>query len=127
VERRPGGLRSTRIAFPILGTDRRGYTRRNWVGINPFVSLSGIEATFSRGPHGRTDIALRLDRTRSLGWGAYFLSIAGLIAVVAPWPARLILVTIISLFLLGNWFMVPRLVRAEVQACLAVPSAPRTS
>ena len=63
VNREGGGVRSLRTPMPLLNVDSRLYSRRNWVGINPFVLLTAIEirATAS---DGGTLLNVSVDRRR---------------------------------------------------------------
>ena len=41
-------ITSTDIPLPILSLDRRMYTRKNWMGINPFIFITSIKVSLSK-------------------------------------------------------------------------------
>lgn len=42
IEREEAGVRSIRTPIPMINVDPRLYSRRNWVGINPFAVHSAL-------------------------------------------------------------------------------------
>jgi len=66
--------------FPFFNFDRRAYSRRNWVGINPFVYISGIKIIL-KSRENFTALTIELDRMRSYAILVCFLIFIGISAV----------------------------------------------
>jgi hypothetical protein len=63
VSREGNGVRSLRTPIPLLNVDARLYSRRNWVGINPFALLTAVELT-TAASNGGTVVNVSIDRRR---------------------------------------------------------------
>src|SRR5438874_724151 len=63
VNREEGGVRSLRTPTPLISLDPRLYSRRNWVGINPFALLTAIEMRTTVSSSG-TVVDVSIDRRR---------------------------------------------------------------
>lgn len=59
-------IRSLKTPVTLLSVDPRMYTRRNWVGINPFVFISGINVTLNGGSSKGTVIDVNINQTRGV-------------------------------------------------------------
>ncbi len=59
-------IKSTHIPFPIVGFDKKMYTRKNWVGINPFIYISSIEMFFRESTTKETQIDISIDQYRTI-------------------------------------------------------------
>ena len=51
--------------LPLMSYDRRSYSRRNWVGINPFVFVSGVKILIESNQANLCDLTVVLDKKRS--------------------------------------------------------------
>jgi hypothetical protein len=80
----PNSLRSTSIPFPIVNFDRRMYTRKNWVGINPFIFISGIEMFFTESNTKETQVDVTIDEYRTIVMYLCYLCLILLVAVALP-------------------------------------------
>lgn len=110
-------LRSTNIPQPILGFDRRLYSRRKPVGLNPFVFFDQV--TFDFGDtDGRTQIQMHLGLKRALMWAIAATVLLVAVAMRAPVGITLLLAAMTtlgaSLFLYAAFAMAKR----EVRDCL---------
>lgn len=65
VAREENRVRSLRTPIPLLNVDPRLYSRRNWVGINPFALLTAVEMTTTASNDG-TVVNVVIDRRRIL-------------------------------------------------------------
>lgn len=63
IEREEAGVRSLRTPIPLINVDPRLYSRRNWVGINPFALLTGFRMTMAAS-EGGSSIDVSIDRRR---------------------------------------------------------------
>ena len=74
-------LKSTSTPIVFVNVDRRLYSRNNWVGLNPFVFVSGIDVNVSAADSdGSTVIDVVINQRRTL---AICGLIVGLVLVVA--------------------------------------------
>src|SRR6266481_3671116 len=84
VAREENRVRSLRTPLPLLNVDPRLYSRRNWVGINPFALLTAIEAK-ANASSGGTIVDVSIDRRRII----LLLVLEALVAIAtafnAPW------------------------------------------
>jgi hypothetical protein len=118
VERSANALNSTKVKLPWMGVDRALYTRRNWIGLNPFVWLTGIRAGCTPGSDGRTVVTLVLDRRRTILWVACWFALVGIVSLQAPLPGALAVLAVVALANMVGWLLGPVLVRNEVEAQL---------
>src|SRR5690348_398355 len=63
IEREEAGVRSLRTPIPLINVDPRLYSRRNWVGINPFALLTSFKMTLAAS-EGGSSIDVSIDRRR---------------------------------------------------------------
>lgn len=59
-------IRSLKMPMTLLNIDPRMYTKRNWVGINPFVFISGINVTLNGESPKGTVIDVNINQTRGV-------------------------------------------------------------
>lgn len=64
VERSLDAICSTRIPAPLLGIDPRLYSRRNWVGMNPFLCLSSVVVRLLPDANKPAQVEITLSRAR---------------------------------------------------------------
>ena len=79
-------LVSTATPIVILSVQTRLYSRKNWVGLNPFVYITAIRVDCKRDGSNGTTIELRINRRRALLWVVYWAICAGLVARGLPEP-----------------------------------------
>jgi hypothetical protein len=121
-EREGLSVRSVDIPLPLLNFDRRLYSRRNWVGINPFMLASEVEATAAPANGGGTLVVVNVDRLRLLGQLAIAVAVVLSIVVVAPLPGLAAAVFALGLCLLQfRWSHT--LLRSEMKQALGVGSS----
>jgi len=94
VNREQSGVRSLRTPIPLISVDPRLYSRRNWVGINPFALLTAIEmrATASSGG---TVVDVSIDRRRIMLLLVLEAAIVLSLAFKAPWLPTLIVAAVL--------------------------------
>ena len=109
-------IASTRTPFAIFGVERKIYTRRNWVGINPFVFISGVQVGFVNAGEQRR-MRVQVNRTRSFLF-AMFWPICVFFATrqVAPFVLRIAVVAGVAIiaWLIVAEFLGGRLLRGEI-------------
>jgi hypothetical protein len=69
---------STRTPIALLSFQRILYSDRNWVGLNPFTYISGINVRCRPVRSGLTEIIAQVDRSRTFLWVAYWFCASGL-------------------------------------------------
>jgi hypothetical protein len=57
---------STQTPIVFVNLDPRLYSRRNWVGLNPFAHVSGIDVRCESGSNGLTRVVVRVNRFRAV-------------------------------------------------------------
>jgi hypothetical protein len=110
-------IKSTHVPFPILNIDKRMHTRKNCVGINPFIFISGIEIFLKEINTRKTQIDISVDQDRAILIYLFILCITLLVALTIP-----ILWIGISLFLFIGIFTrffvfnicIKRLIKSEI-------------
>ncbi len=121
VEYRSAGLSifSTRTPIALLSFDPKLYSRANWVGLNPFTFVSGIDVRCESGTNGVTKISVHIHQFRTVVWVLFWASCSGLAASAMPLPGGVILfvgVTLAAWF--GLRFLGGSLIRNEIRDCL---------
>lgn len=122
VQYRTEGLRilSTSTPVALLSAQRTLYSNRNWVGLNPFAFVSGVDLRCHLGKSGRTEITIQVNKLRTFLWVAFWSCCSGLTAVGLPQPEGAILFISVSLtawFALVS-FLSGYLIRKEIAGCL---------
>lgn len=104
VEYRAAGLSvtSTRTPIVFVNFDPRLRSRSNWVGVNPFVCVSGIDVRCESGGNGLTRVILRINRFRAVFLLAWWVVLSFVAAFSMTEPAG-------ALFFIGSvcasWFV----------------------
>lgn len=123
VARQDNGLRSARTPVPLLNVDPRLYSRRNWVGINPFALVTSVEA-ITRAVSGGTVIDVSIDRRRMVMLLIFEVVLVLVIATRAPWGPTIGA----AVFLLGVCLLLLRwshtLLRQEIEREMKSDSVP---
>jgi hypothetical protein len=94
VEYREANLAVTSIRTPIavLGIQPRLYSHSNWVGVNPFTFVSGVDVRCEEGGDGLTNVTVRVNRFRALIWASFWVTCSLFAATAMPEPAGAIFV-----------------------------------
>ena len=123
VEWRRADLSITSVKTPIaiLGIQSRLYSKKNWVGLNPFVFVSGVDVRCEPGEGDIVRINIRIDQFRTLMWVAIWVTSSGLAASAMPEPVGAFL--LIAATLTVAWFVTVRflggfLIKKEILDCL---------
>jgi hypothetical protein len=96
VECDEAGVRSLRTPIPLINVDPRLYSRRNWVGINPFALLTGLRMTTTTGDDGAL-IDVSIDRRRVV----LLLAVEALVVLAMAFRAPLLATVAVAAVLLG--------------------------
>jgi hypothetical protein len=75
---------STEIPIVILGFDPRRVSHTNWVGVNPFVHVSGVEVRCEWVDNGLTRVVIRVNRLRAFVWVGFWVACSALAASALP-------------------------------------------
>lgn len=67
-------ITSTRTPIVVVGIQPKLYSHRNWVGLNPFVFVSGVDLRFKQDENGLTRVTVRVNRLRGLLWVAFWIT-----------------------------------------------------
>lgn len=110
-------LRSTDTPMVLLNFDRRYRSRNNWVGINPFVYVSGIEIELAgAGEQTRIEVVINQDRTLFFH---VLLPVLCVPMLLAPSPHGVIaFVAVASVATLILRYLSGGLIRYSLQRCL---------
>lgn len=94
VEYRAANLAVTSIRTPIavLGIQPKLYSHSNWIGLNPFTFVSGVEVQCEQVDSGLTKVTVRVNRLRTFLWAAFWIACSLLAARAMPEPGGAILV-----------------------------------
>jgi hypothetical protein len=84
-------ITSVRTPMVLLGIQRELYSHSNWVGLNPFVFVSGVAVRFKEEENGRTTVTVRVNQRRGLLWVAFWITCGGLAMLAMPEPGGAIL------------------------------------
>lgn len=82
---------SVRTPVVVFGIQPKLHTHSNWVGLNPFVFVSGVDLRFKEAADGLTRVTVRVNRFRGLLWVAFWVTCASLAASAMPEPGGVIL------------------------------------
>jgi hypothetical protein len=112
---------STSTPIALLSFQRNRYSKRNWVGLNPFTFISGVDVRCQLDTSGLTIIIVQVNRFRTFLWVAFWFCNSGLAASGLPTLGGAILLIIgVSL---ASWFgfvsfLGGYLIKKEISDCL---------
>lgn len=78
-------IASTSTPFAVVALQSRMYTRKNWVGINPFVSISGVVVDSDNAYRGGSRVTIEVNRTRAVLWCFAYVAF-GVVAAASLMP-----------------------------------------
>jgi hypothetical protein len=113
-------ITSVRTPIVVLGIQRELYSHSNWVGLNPFAFVSGVDFQFKENEGGITRVTVRVSRFRGLLWVACWITSCGLAALAMPEPEGAI---VFIGFSRAGWlgimcFLGGYLIKKEIADCL---------
>jgi hypothetical protein len=79
-------ITSVRTPIVVLGIQPKLYSRSNWVGLNPFVFVSGVDLRFKEDEDGLTRVTVRVNRLRGILWVAFWITCGSFAALAMPEP-----------------------------------------
>jgi len=114
---------STRTPIVLHGFQRIHYSKRNWVGLNPFTYVSSVNVRCQPDQSG-THVSIKIDRFRAFVWVAFWFCSSGMAALAAPEPVGVIFFAAVSLaaWLVLVSFLGGSLVKKEIADCLNADS-----
>jgi hypothetical protein len=116
---------STRTPIVVFSIQPKLYSHSNWVGVNPFVYVSGVNVRFEPADGGNTKVTVCVHRRRAFLFAALGIASGLLAARAMPEPAG-------ALFFIGFtcavWFGIVSflggyLIKKEIGDYLKVPSS----
>jgi hypothetical protein len=115
-------LSLTSVSTPIvvLGIQPKLYSQANWVGINPFTAISGIEVRCESEGAASTKVIVRVNRRRAFLWVLYWVALSSFVASAMPEPGGAVVFLLVSC---TAWFGIVRflggyLITKEIGVCL---------
>jgi hypothetical protein len=95
-------ITSTRTPIVVLGVQSKLYTRRNWVGLNPFAFITGVDIWCEPGDSAAaTKVNVRVNRRRSILWAAVWALCGYFSGRAMPQPAGTALFVVV---IFAAWF-----------------------
>ena len=102
VKYRAANLSVTSTQIPLgLGIDPRTYSHSNWVGINPFTAVSGVDVRCEAGDNGLTKVIVRVNRFRAFLWVGFSVACSAGVASAMPVLGGAIVLIVIPC---ATWF-----------------------
>ena len=77
-------ITSTETPIFIFNFDPRQFSRRNWVGLNPFAYVSGVDVRCQAGDNGQTKVIVCVNRFRTFLLGTFWVLWCLLLAGAVP-------------------------------------------
>lgn len=77
-------IRSVKIPMPIVSFDRRFYSKKNYIGINPFIFISSIEINFKKPSTEKVIVDINIDQSRAFIIYLIVLLLTGMVAINLP-------------------------------------------
>jgi hypothetical protein len=90
------GVNSTRTPIAVLGIQPVMYTHNNWVGINPFAFVSGVDVRCENLEGGLTKVIVRINRWRAFLIVGFSIACGGMAAAAMPEPGGAIVFIVFS-------------------------------
>lgn len=96
------------------------YSKRNWIGLNPFPWISGIDARCQPGKSGSTHVIVKVNRERAFLYALFQFSMCGLGSAALPTLVDAILFIAFSSAVawFGCMFVPEYLIKKEITNCL---------
>jgi hypothetical protein len=95
-------IASTSTPIVVLGVQSKLYTRRNWVGLNPFAFITGVDVRCEPiGDAVATKVNVSINRRRSILWAAVWALCGYLAGRAMPQPAGVALFVVV---IFAAWF-----------------------
>jgi hypothetical protein len=95
-------ITSTRTPIVVLGVQPKLYTRRNWVGLNPFAFITGVDVRCEpSGDAVATRVNVCVNRRRAILWAAFWALCGYLTGRAMPQPAGTALFIVV---IFAAWF-----------------------
>jgi hypothetical protein len=85
-------IASVRTPIAVVGIQPKLYSHSNWVGLNPFTFVSGVEVQCEQVDSGLTKVTVRVNRLRTFLWVAFWVACSLMAARRMPEPGGAILV-----------------------------------
>jgi hypothetical protein len=107
---------STQTPIVIAGFDPRLYSHTNWVGVNPFAVVSGVDVRCESGDNGLTKVIVRIDRFRAFVWVAFWVACgAGVASALPVLGGAILLIGVACAAWFGNvFFLGGYLIKKEI-------------
>ncbi len=108
-------IRSVQIPMPIVSFDRRFYSKKNWIGINPFIYISSIEINFKKPSTGKVIVDITIGQKRTFIIYLIVLLLTGMVAINLPnYWAGISLFSLVAIFTFIFKVCVKKLIKYEI-------------
>jgi len=118
-------IRSKEIPLPFSSFNKRLYTRKNWVGINPFIFISEINIIIKEFNLQQTQIDVTICQKRAIIMYVFFISLLFYVLITAalsknipPTILILVLILLVIILILMRFFIfdlcIKRLIKSEI-------------
>jgi hypothetical protein len=113
-------IASTSTPFAVFGFQSRMHTRKNWVGINPFVCISAVVVDSKNSDGGGSRVTIGVNRTRAVLWCCAYIAFGAMVALTLPLPHGAIFLVAWSLaaWLVNVSFFGGHLIQSEIRKVL---------
>jgi hypothetical protein len=115
---------SVRTPVPLFNWDRRMYSRRNWVGINPFSLITGIKVSCGKNPDGDTVLEVVVDTGRTVLWLGFAVALACGVSISASPSIAFPFAIILLGFGMLQWAISLSLVWSEIEGAVRNEARP---
>jgi hypothetical protein len=123
-------IRSKEIPLPFWNFDKRLYTKRNWIGINPFIFASGVNFLIKESHFQQTQIDITIYQRRAIFMYVLFIFLLFCVLIAAafdnyiyPNILTLLLVIAVIIPILVHLFIfelcIKRLLKSEILDAIA--------
>ncbi|HXX36088.1 MAG TPA: hypothetical protein VEM15_16580 [Thermodesulfobacteriota bacterium] len=117
------------IPIPLFSFDKRLYTKRNWVGINPFIFVSGVNFLIKESHSKQIQIDVNIRQGRAIFMYVFFvlfflciMAAAVLDSYLYPNILILLLIIAVTLPILVHLFIfelcIKRLIKSEIKGVI---------
>lgn len=109
-------ITSTSVPFAVLSIDPRMYTRKNWLGINPFIFISGIKIIGTRESDNETVLEIIIDRGRTISIYCLLITNIGIVSCFLPalWAGIAFFFAFNIICFLCMFPLIARLIKSEI-------------
>jgi hypothetical protein len=116
---------SEHIPMPIINVDTRLYSRKNIIGINPFVYLSSFRASFVNDSDNECTVTVNVNYERSVFLFVLYAAVATFVLIALPLYTAIAwyLLIVVLIYMFFFRLTVGYLIKYEITAAIKSPIA----